>query len=191
MRFHVDMTLWQVLSLTAPFWVGLERVGWGTFKEAKDNWIFSWFNCNPMYTLNLGFVSVQRSSHGNWSRYYWIDCTAVMIHGIDLSTVAGNVWTAFLSSCENSSIPWKIWELRQLHMSKPHMNEFGHPDSVTEEVFVRAQAVWYALGQSFGEWVWPYRGEILQAKHPWGLGMGQISTCESKLLHQTKNESIT
>ena len=44
MRFHVDMKLWQVLSLTAPFCVGLERVGWGTFKEAKDNWIFSWFN---------------------------------------------------------------------------------------------------------------------------------------------------
>lgn len=81
------MSIWRFdksFLWRAPFWVELERVGWGTFKEAKDNWIFSWFNCNPMYTLNLGFVRVQRSSHGNWSRDYWIDCTAVMIHGIDL-----------------------------------------------------------------------------------------------------------
>lgn len=27
-----------------------------TFKEAKDNWIFSWFNCNPMYTLKCLYV---------------------------------------------------------------------------------------------------------------------------------------
>ncbi len=130
--------LWQL---------GLERVGWGTFKEAKDNWIFSWFNCNPMYTLNLGWkgrvvgvMGIVADSHGNW------------LHGSDdsqdwpMSTVAGTVLDSSFWALANIIQFHENWELQQLHMSKPNMDEFGHPDSVTEEVFVRAQAVWYALG---------------------------------------------